>query len=100
MVPVAHRGAPSDRRGSLEVSGRNELHDFVLAHRRCAHMLVDLGPDTESGYRLVVTCDCGTEFMRWAPTMMDCASCYWRCDLGTAVGGSLARCIISPPHEH
>jgi len=64
-VPVEHRGAPSGRRGSLEVSGRNEFHDFVLAHRRCAHMLVDLGPDTESGYRLVMTCDCGTEFMRW-----------------------------------
>jgi hypothetical protein len=62
---VEHRGAPSGRRGSLEVSGRNEFHDFVLAHRRCAHMLVDLGPDTESGYRLVMTCDCGTEFMRW-----------------------------------
>jgi hypothetical protein len=47
------------------VSGRKELHDFVLAHRQCAHMLVDLGPDTESGYRLVVTCNCGTEFKRW-----------------------------------
>jgi hypothetical protein len=48
------------------VSRRNELHDFVLAHRQCAQMLVDLGPDTESGYRLVVTCDCGG----WAPTVM------------------------------
>jgi hypothetical protein len=47
------------------VSGRDELHDFVLAHRHCAHLLVDLGPDTQSGYQLVVTCDCGTEFMRW-----------------------------------
>jgi hypothetical protein len=50
---------------SDKVSSRNELHDFVLAHRRCAHLLIDLGPDTESGYRLLVTCDCGTELKRW-----------------------------------
>lgn len=30
---------------------------------------------------------------------MDCASCYWRCELGSAMGGSLARCVVSPPHE-
>ena len=33
------------------------------------------------------------------PTVMDCASCYWRCELGSAMGGSLARCVVSPPHE-
>jgi hypothetical protein len=44
---------------------RNELHDFIRAHRQCGHMLVDPGPDTEWGYRLVVRCGCGTEFKRW-----------------------------------
>jgi hypothetical protein len=29
---------------------------------------------------------------------MDCASCYWRCELGSAMDGSLARCVVSPPH--
>jgi hypothetical protein len=30
------------------------------------------------------------------PTVMDCASCYWRCELGSAMGGSLARCVVQP----
>jgi hypothetical protein len=47
------------------VSRRDDLHDFVRAHRSCAHMQADLGPETDSGYQLLLTCDCGTEFKRW-----------------------------------
>jgi len=38
---------------------------FVFAHQQSADMLIDLGPDTESSYRLLLTCGCGSEFKRW-----------------------------------
>jgi len=53
------------RRVTRQTGGRNEFHDFIVAHQHCDHMSVDLGPDTESGYRLVVACDCRTVFRRW-----------------------------------
>lgn len=43
----------------------NELHDFITAHRHCQHMFADAGPDTDSGYQLVLTCGCGSVFRRW-----------------------------------
>jgi hypothetical protein len=48
-----------------KVECRSEVLDFVFAHQQCADMLIDLGPDTESGYRLLLTCGCGSEFKRW-----------------------------------
>ena len=43
----------------------NELRDFVLVHRTCGEMRADVGPQTDSGYRVLVRCGCGTNFKRW-----------------------------------
>jgi hypothetical protein len=45
--------------------GCKELRDFIIAHQHCEHMHADLGPETESGYQLWITCECGTELKRW-----------------------------------
>ena len=63
VAPGAFQGRLNRLR--RQSADRNPLHDFIVAHQHCDHMHVDLGPETESGYRLVVACDCGTEFKRW-----------------------------------
>jgi hypothetical protein len=40
----------------------DELRGFVLAHRKCGDMKAGVGPQTDSGYRVLVKCGCGTEF--------------------------------------
>lgn len=43
----------------------HELRGFVLVHRKCGDMRAEVGPQTDSGYRVLVKCGCGTDFKRW-----------------------------------
>lgn len=43
----------------------HDLRGFVLGHRKCGSMKADVGPQTNSGYRVLVKCGCGTDFKRW-----------------------------------
>ena len=43
----------------------NELRGFILVHRKCGDMKAEVGPQTDSGYRVLVKCRCGTGFKRW-----------------------------------
>lgn len=36
-----------------------------MAHQKCGDVQGGVGPETESHYRLLVTCGCGVEFKRW-----------------------------------
>jgi hypothetical protein len=42
-----------------------KLCGYVLPHQKCGDMQGGVGPETESDYRLFVTCGCGVEFKRW-----------------------------------
>ena len=42
-----------------------ELRGFVLAHRACGVPSGSRDPDTETGFRLRISCPCGARFDRW-----------------------------------